>query len=109
MVANACLLFATSQASLLVRAIRQEIVPRELLGRVTAAVRTLFVSATSLGAVLAGAGTAAFGDDPRPVFLICGTVLASATVAAWFLSLRHQRDYGPAALRPVPAVTAADG
>jgi MFS family permease len=109
MVANACLLFATSQASLLVRAIRQEIVPRELLGRVTAAVRTLFVSATPLGAILAGAGTAAFGDDPRPVFLICGTVLASATVAAWFLSLRHQRDYGPAALRPVPAVTAADG
>ena len=108
MAANACLLFATSQASLLVRAIRQETVPRELLGRVTVAVRTLFVSATPLGAVLAGAGTAAFGGDPRPVFLICGTALASATVAAWFLSLRHQRDYGQAALRPVPAATAPD-
>jgi MFS family permease len=108
MAANACLLFASSQASLLVRAIRQETVPRELLGRVTVAVRTLFVSATPLGAVLAGAGTAAFGGDPRPVFLICGTALASATVAAWFLSLRHQPDYGQAALRPVPTATAPD-
>lgn len=94
MAANACLLFATSQASLLVRAIRQEIVPRQLLGRVTAAARTLFVSATPLGAVLAGAGTAVFGGDPRPVFLICGIVLASAAAAVWFVSLRHQCDYG---------------
>lgn len=105
--ANACLLFATSQGSLLARAIRQEIVPRELLGRVTAAVRTLFVSATPLGAVLAGAGTTLAGGDPRPVFLACGTVLAIAAIAAWFLSLRHQRDYGQAARRPVPAAATA--
>jgi hypothetical protein len=96
MAANAALLFATSQASLLVRAIRQEIVPRELLGRVTAAVRTLFVSATPLGAVLVGAGAVVFGGDPRPVFLIFGIVLAGSAVAAWFLSLRQQRDHGQA-------------
>ena len=108
MVANACLLFATSQGSLLVRAIRQEIVPRHLLGRVTAAVRTLFVSATPLGAVLAGTGTILFSGDPRPVFLICGIILAGSAVAAWFLSLRHQLDYGQAALRPVASVTATD-
>jgi MFS family permease len=45
-VANALLIFASSQGGLLVRSIRQELVPRELLGRVTAAARTIFVSAT---------------------------------------------------------------
>ena len=61
-----------------------------------------------LGAVLAGAGTILFSGDPRPVFLICGAALAGSAVAAWFLSLRHQLDYGQAALRPVAAVTGTD-
>jgi MFS family permease len=109
-VANGCLLFATSQGGLLVRSIRQEIVPRELLGRVTAAARTLFVSATPLGAVLAGAAAGLFGDDPRPVFLICGMLLTGAVGVAWMVSLRHQSDYPRAQRHPgtTATVTAMD-
>jgi MFS family permease len=100
--ANACLIFATSQAGLLVRSIRQEVVPRELLGRVTAAVRTVFVSATPLGAMLAGAVTGAAGNNPRPVFLASGLVLAVSAVTGWFTALRHHAGYLAAAAVQVP-------
>jgi MFS family permease len=90
---NAALIFATAQAGLLVRSIRQELVPRRMLGRITAAVRTVFVSATPLGSVVAGLGTRAAGGDPRPTFLAAGCALALATVIAWFTTLRHQAGY----------------
>ncbi len=47
-------------------------------------------------AAAARSGTVVFGGDPRPVFLICGSVLVGTGVAAWFLSLRHQGAYGQA-------------
>jgi hypothetical protein len=93
---NAVLLLATSQAGLLVRSIRQEIVPRHLLGRVTATVRTVFVSATPLGALLAGAATTAMAGNPRPVFAVAGTALVACTAVAWATVLRHHtRPPGP--------------
>ena len=102
-VANALLIFASSQGGLLVRSIRQELVPRELLGRVTAAARTIFVSATPVGALIAGLGTRAAGNDPRPMFLGAGCLLALAIAVAWFSTLRHQVAYQ---IAPVPAKTA---
>lgn len=101
-VANAALLFAASQASLLVRAIRQELVPREMLGRVTAAVRTIFVSATPIGSLIASAGTQAAGS-PRPAFAAAGALLIVCTVIAWRAALRHHAaGRSPAAARPAP-------
>jgi MFS family permease len=110
---NAALIFATAQAGLLVRSIRQELVPRRMLGRITAAVRTVFVSATPLGSVVAGLGTRAAGGDPRPTFLAAGCALALATVIAWFTTLRHQAGYqaghqaGHQATDDAPATTSA--
>jgi MFS family permease len=101
--ANATLIFASSQGSLLVRSIRQEIVPREMLGRVTAAVRTVFVSATPLGAALAGLGTRVAGNDPRAVFVMAGGMLIAAVALAWYTTLRHLGAYH----RPLPAAAAA--
>ena len=98
-VANALLIFASSQGGLLVRSIRQELVPRELLGRVTAAARTIFVSATPVGALIAGLGTRAAGNDPRPMFLGAGCLLALAIAVAWFSTLRHQVAYRIAPVR----------
>ena len=103
-VANALLIFASSQGGLLVRSIRQELVPRELLGRVTAAARTIFVSATPVGALIAGLGTRAAGNDPRCVFLGAGCLLALAIAVAWFSTLRHQVAYQ---IAPVPAKAGA--
>ena len=102
--ANALLIFASSQGGLLVRSIRQELVPRELLGRVTAAARTIFVSATPVGALIAGLGTRAAGNDPRPVFLGAGCLLALAIAVAWFSALRHHVAYQ---IAPVPAKAGA--
>ena len=84
--------------------IRQELVPRELLGRVTAAARTIFVSATPVGALIAGLGTRAAGNDPRPMFLGAGCLLALAIAVAWFSTLRHQVAYQVA---PAPAKAGA--
>jgi MFS family permease len=103
-VANAPLIFASSQGGLLVRSIRQELVPRELLGRVTAAARTIFVSATPVGALIAGLGTRVAGNDPRPMFLGAGCLLALAIAVAWFSTLRHQVAYQ---IAPVPAKAGA--
>jgi hypothetical protein len=53
-----------------------------MLGRVTAAVRTIFGSATPAGSLIAAAGTRAPGHpggDPRPVFAAAGP--ATRTVA----------------------------
>lgn len=102
--ANALLIFASSQGGLLARSIRQELVPRELLGRVTAAARTIFVSATPVGALITGLGTRVAGNDPRPMFLGAGCLLALAIAVAWFSTLRHQVAYQ---IAPVPAKAGA--
>jgi len=98
-IANAALLFAAALGSLLVRSIRQELVPRHLLGRVTAAARTLFISATPLGAIVASGITTASGGSPRPAFLAAGSVLAVSSVAAWGTTLRHHALSGAGGTR----------
>lgn len=87
--ANTVLVSGTPLAGLLVRSIRQEIVPRAMLGRVTATVRTLFLSATPLGTLVAGAATREAGG-PRPVFAVSGVLLAASCGVAWVTVLRHQ-------------------
>ena len=51
------------------------------------------MSATPVGALIAGLGTRAAGNDPRPVFLGAGCLLALAIAVAWFSTLRHQVAY----------------
>nr|WP_296071538.1 MFS transporter [uncultured Actinoplanes sp.] len=59
--------------------LRQRIVPRELLGRVVAAGRTLAFGATAAGALLGGALTAVAGISAP--FVFCAVVALVATVA----------------------------
>jgi hypothetical protein len=64
------------------RSLRQVIVPRELLGRVTASWRLGGKAVTFAGALLAGTTAAAMGNDPRPVFAVAGSLaLLTVTVA----------------------------
>jgi len=91
--ANLAYLWAITVASLANRTYRQLIVPREMLGRVTATVRLLFLTADPLGVVIAGALATAIGD-PRPVFLGAGVLVAATAAAGWRAGLRHA---GPAA------------
>lgn len=65
--------------------LRQRSVPRELLGRVTAAGRTLAFSAAAVGALLGGALAASAGLHTP--FLLCGAIAPLAT-AAWWLASR---------------------
>lgn len=109
--ANAALLFAAALGSMLVRSIRQELVPRHMLGRVTAAARTLFVSATPLGTLIAAGITTAAGGSPRPAFLAAGSVLAVSAGVAWTTTLRrHARDSGasPGEDRDSPVTATGD-
>lgn len=110
-IANAALLFAAALGSLLVRSIRQELVPRHMLGRVTAAARTLFVSATPLGVLIASGVTAASGGNPRPAFLAAGSVLVVSAGVAWRLTLRHhahRTGAGPGEHRDAPVAATGD-
>lgn len=81
--ANLGYAWAVTVAGLVNRTDRQRIVPRDLLGRVTAAVRMLFLAADPLGVIVAGTLTAALGGDPRPVFLLAGTVVVVAATVGW--------------------------
>jgi len=88
LLANLAYLWALIVASLINRTQRQQIVPRELLGRVTSTVRLLFLAVDPLGVLIAGTLTGALGNDPRPVFLGAGVLVETAAVAGWFLGLR---------------------
>jgi hypothetical protein len=59
------------------------------MGRVTTAVRALFLTATPIGAVIAGAITRAFGNDPRPAFLGAGVLTVVIIGFGWLAALRH--------------------
>lgn len=67
-------------ASLTIRTLRQQIVPRELLGRVTGVVRMLFLAVDPIGVVVAGLIVTAIGGDPRPVFVGAGTVIIATVL-----------------------------
>jgi MFS family permease len=69
-------------ASIHIRAVRQRVVPRELLGRVTATARTLGVAAHPLGTLVFAAIAAAAHGNARWSFLAAaGFSVCSATVA----------------------------
>jgi predicted MFS family arabinose efflux permease len=65
--------------------LRQRLVPRELLGRVVAAGRTLSFSAAAAGALLGGVLTSTIGIEAP--FVFSGLVAATAT-AAWSVASR---------------------
>jgi MFS family permease len=76
-------------ASLVIRSLRQEIVPRELLGRVSGTVRTLFLTVVPFGVLITGSLTSVLGNNPRPVFLGCGLIIAASVAVAWLSALRR--------------------
>jgi hypothetical protein len=78
-------------ASVILRVIRQALVPRELLGRVTAACRLVVEVGTPVGAVLAGAVTGLLGGDPRPVFTTAGGLSVLTVAVAWIAGLRGEQ------------------
>jgi MFS family permease len=78
-------------ASIVNRTLRQQIVPRELLGRVAGLVRALFLAVTPVGAMLGGLLTHVGGDDPRPVFAGAGLLIVVAVPVGWRAALRHHR------------------
>ncbi|MEV6429734.1 MFS transporter [Nocardia sp. NPDC051463] len=91
-VSNAVLVWADVLASIVVRTLRQRIVPRELLGRVTGAVRWVVLATTPMGAAVAGLLTRLADNDPRPAFLVAGAVLGVSTPVIWAIGLRDHRN-----------------
>lgn len=86
-------------ALVVIRTIRQEAVPRELLGRVTATVRMTALAASPLGAMIAGSLAGLNGGDPRLVFVGAGLLAAAAGLTVWLAGLR---DFSRAARRRQP-------
>ncbi|MEU0503415.1 MFS transporter [Nocardia sp. NPDC005998] len=89
---NAVLIWADVLASIVVRTLRQQLVPRELLGRVTSAMRTVVLAAAPVGAVLAGLLTHLYGNNPRPVFLAAAVLIGLCSPIVWIFGLRRHRD-----------------
>ncbi|MFC4910590.1 MFS transporter [Actinomadura gamaensis] len=87
--ANAVQGAAVTVASVVNRSARQAWIPRELMGRVTTAIRSLVIAVTPLGAALAGVASHAFGNDPRPVFVAAGVCAAGTVLIGWVLVLRR--------------------
>src|SRR5215467_6892222 len=75
-------------ASVTMRSLRQVLVPRDLLGRVTASWRLGGQAVTLIGAVLAGSAAALLGNDPRPVFAGAGCLTLLTVATAWFAGLQ---------------------
>lgn len=82
--------WAIIAASVTLRALRQVLVPRDLLGRVTGSWRLAGQAVTLAGAVLAGATAGLLGNDPRPVFAAAGTLTVLSTSIAWMAGLRKE-------------------
>jgi hypothetical protein len=78
-------------ASVTMRSMRQVLVPRDLLGRVTASWRLGGQGVTLVGALLAGAMAGLLGGDPRPVFAAAGALTLLTVTVAWFAGLRREQ------------------
>jgi MFS family permease len=83
--------FAIVVASVTMRSLRQVLVPRDLLGRVTASWRLGGQGVTLAGAILAGAMAGLLNGDPRPVFAAAGSLTLLTVAVAWFAGLRRER------------------
>jgi MFS family permease len=90
-VANALYTWAIIVASVAMRSLRQVLVPRDLLGRVTASWRLGGQGITLVGALLAGVMASALGGDPRPVFATAGALTIGTVAATWWLGLRKEQ------------------
>jgi hypothetical protein len=82
--------WAIIAASVTMRALRQVLVPRELLGRVTASWRLAGQAVTLVGGVLAGALAGLGGNDPRPVFVAAGCLTVLSVTVTWLTGLRKE-------------------
>jgi predicted MFS family arabinose efflux permease len=82
--------WAIVAASVTLRALRQLLVPRDFLGRVTSSWRLGGQSVTLAGGVLAGLAAALLGGDPRPVLAVAGCLTIAAVGAAWLAGLRRE-------------------
>ncbi|MQA95699.1 MAG: hypothetical protein GEV11_13990 [Streptosporangiales bacterium] len=60
----------------------------------TAAQLSRVLGPAAAGILIAGSVTAAAGNDPRPVFLGSGVLLAAVTITAWHASLRTYAGTG---------------
>ncbi|MEV5652085.1 MFS transporter [Nocardia sp. NPDC052254] len=81
--ANALLAGSSMVVVVVVRTLRQQVVPRELLGRVTSTARSLVLAAAAAGTALTGLLTGLCGDNPRPVFAGAAVFIAISTVLVW--------------------------
>ncbi|MGW6529146.1 MFS transporter [Streptomyces venezuelae] len=95
LVLNLLLGGSTVTAVVLIRTLRQRLVPRALLGRVTATAKVAALAASPVGALAGGALTTLNHGDPRPVFLAAGLLSVLTTVAAWALGLRTGSHSAP--------------
>ena len=86
--------WAIVAASVTLRALRQLLVPRDILGRVTASWRLGGQSVTLIGGVLAGAGADLLGGDPRPVFAVAGSLTLLTVAVAWLAGIRRESARG---------------
>jgi hypothetical protein len=77
-------------ASVTMRALRQVLVPRELLGRVTSSWRLGGQAMTVAGALGAGAMASLCGGNPRPVIAGAGIMTLLTVVIAWLSGIRRQ-------------------
>ncbi|MBF6302871.1 MFS transporter [Nocardia amamiensis] len=81
--ANALLAGASMVVVVVVRTLRQQVVPRALLGRVTSTARSLVLAAAAAGTMLTGLLTRLGGDNPRPVFVGAAVFIAVSTALVW--------------------------
>jgi MFS family permease len=88
--ANLLYTFAIIVASVTMRSLRQVLVLRDLLGRVTASWRLGGQAVTLIGAIVAGAMAGLLGGDPRPVFAAAGSLTLLTVAVAWFAGLRRE-------------------
>jgi MFS family permease len=96
-------------ASVTMRALRQVLVPREFLGRVTASWRLGGRSVTLAGGVLAGVAASLLDGNPRPVFAVAGSLTLLTVAVAWLTAIRREHIAGVGlALLPPPTTAAAD-
>ncbi|MFE6862410.1 MFS transporter [Nocardia sp. NPDC057668] len=88
-IANVMFVWAVVLASVVNRALRQELTRPDMLGRTTGLARLLFRSVDPLGVVVLGALTTAAGGDARPAFMAGGVLALLAVSGAWFAGLRE--------------------
>ena len=87
---NVLYMWAIIAASVTNRSLRQALVPRELLGRITASWRLGGQAVTVIGGVLAGVMAGLLGNNPRPVIAAAGCLTVFTVAAAWFAGLRKE-------------------